>query len=64
MKTYYCVTSSFDNYSRVAANITTSVEAESKPDNSFHSTCEQDVYNDWFENIEDAKKYVKDAQRA
>lgn len=64
MKTFYCVTSSFDNRGRVTAGITSSVEAETIPESTFTSTSRKDMYNDWFESIEDAKQFVEEAKSA
>lgn len=64
MKTYYCVTSSFDDKGRVTAGITATVETESKPESTYTSTSRKDIYNDWFEDIEEAKKFVEEAKAA
>lgn len=49
MKTYYCVTSSFDDRGRATANITDMIKAEEKPESTYTSTRRKDIYNDWFE---------------
>lgn len=64
MRTYYCVTSSFDDKGRVTAGITATVEAESKPESTYTSTSRKDIYNDWFEDIEEAKNFVEEAKAA
>lgn len=64
MKTYWCVTTSIDDRGRVVANITISVEAVCKPENSFESTKRKDIYNDWFESREEAEKWVEEARQA
>lgn len=64
MKTYWCVTTSVDNRGRVVANITNTVEATSKPENSSTSTSRRDIYNDWFESLEEAQEFVEEAKRA
>lgn len=64
MKTYWCVTTSVDNRGRVVANITNTVEAVSKPENSQTSTSRRDIYNDWFESLEEAQAFVDEAKRA
>lgn len=64
MKTYYCVTSSFDNSGRVTAGITASVKADKIPESTFTSTSRKDIYNDWFESIEDAKQFAEEAKTA
>ena len=38
MKTYYCVTSSFDDRGRATANITDMIKAEEKPESTYTST--------------------------
>lgn len=64
MKTYWCVTTSVDDRGRVVANITNTVEAVSKPENSSESTSRKDIYNDWFESREEAQKFVEEARMA
>lgn len=64
MKTYWCVTTSVDDRGRVVANITNTIEAVSKPENSSTSTKRRDIYNDWFESEEEAQAFVDEAKRA
>ena len=64
MKTYWCVTTSVDDRGRVVANITNTVEAVSKPENSSESKSRKDIYNDWFESREEAQKFVEEARMA
>lgn len=64
MKTYYCVTTSFDDRGRVTAGITNTVEAATKPESTFASTSRKDIYNDWFESFEEAKQFVEEARVA
>lgn len=64
MKTYYCVTTSFDDKGKVTANITNVIEAEEKPENTFKSTSRKDIYNDWFESEKEAKEFVEQSKSA
>lgn len=64
MKTWYCVTSSFDDRGRVTAGITASAQAEEKPESSFTSTKRKDIYNDWFGTEAEARKFVEEARLA
>ena len=64
MKTYYCVTSTFDDRGRVTANITNQIEAEQMPESSYTSTSRKDIYNDWFESEQDAREFVEQAKNA
>jgi hypothetical protein len=64
MKTYWCVKTSVDDNGRVVANITNTIEAVSKPENSFTITKRRDIYNDWFESYEEAQEFVEEAKRA
>lgn len=64
MKTFYCVTSSFDDYGRVTAAITNTLEAESKPENTYKSTRRKDIYSDWFDTLEEAKAFVAESRNA
>lgn len=59
MKTYYCVTSSFDDRGRATANITDMIKAEEKPESTYTSTRRKDIYNDWFESEKEAQEYVE-----
>jgi len=59
---YWCVTSSFDDSGRVAAEITNMVSGAEKPQNTFTSTLRKDIYNDWFESREAAEEYLEDVQ--
>lgn len=64
MKTYYCVTTTFDDKGRVTATITNTIEADKKPENTFKSTSRKDIYNDWFDNINAANSCIEEAKRA
>lgn len=64
MKTYWCVTTSVDDRGRVVSNITNTVEAACKPENSSKSTARRDIYNDWFESLEEAQAFVEETERA
>lgn len=46
MKTWYCVTSSYDDRGKTTAAITATMEAEEKPDSSFRSTSWKDISHD------------------
>lgn len=64
MKTYYCVTSSFDDMGRATANITDMIKAEEKPESTYTSTRRKDIYNDWFESEKEAQEYVEQTRIA
>lgn len=64
MKTYWCVTTAVYDSGKVVANITNTVEAVSKPENSSESKARKDIYNDWFESLEEAQEFVEEAKRA
>ena len=64
MKTYYCVTTSVDDKGKVLAAITSVIEAESKPESNFRSLSRKDVYDDWFDDPKEAKKFVEEAKMA
>lgn len=64
MKTYYCVTSSFDDRGRATANITDMIKAEEKPESTYTSTRRKDIYNDWFESEKEAQEYVEQTRIA
>lgn len=62
MKTWYCVTSSFDDRGRVVAAITASKEAKTCPESTYTSTSRKDIYNDWFGSTEEAQAWVEQAR--
>lgn len=64
MKTYYCVTTSVNDKGKVLAAITDVIEAACKPENSSQSLKRKDIYRDWFEDPEEAKKFVEEAKTA
>lgn len=64
MKTWYCVTSSFDDRGRVTAGITATIQAAEKPESGFTSTKRKDIYTDWFGTEAEARKFVKEARLA
>ncbi len=64
MKIYWCVTTSVDNRGTVRAAITSFMEAVCKPESSFTSTSRKDIYNDWYDDHEEAKKFVEEADNA
>lgn len=64
MKTWYCVTSSFDDRGRVVATITASKEAKTCPESTYTSTSRKDIYNDWFGSTEEAQAWVEQARCA
>lgn len=64
LRTFWCVTSSFDDRGRVTAAITRVVEATEKPENSSKSTARKDIYNDWFDSREAALEHIEEAKRA
>ncbi len=64
MKTWYCVTSSFDDRGRVTAGITATTQADEKPENTSTSTRRKDIYNDWFGTEAEARQFVEEAKLA
>ena len=54
MRTWYCVTSTFDDRGRVTAAITATKEAEVCPESTFSSTNRKDIYIDWFSELAEA----------
>lgn len=64
MKKFYCVTSAVDNYGRCTAAITAECEADTKPESKFTSTSRKDIYNDWFDNVTEAREFAKNAREA
>lgn len=64
MKTFWCVTTSYDDRGRVISHITNTVQAAEKPEDTYVSTRRRDIYNDWFESREAAEEHVKEARTA
>ena len=55
---YYCVTSIV--YDRgINVDITSIVDADKKPKNTYRYFTDRDVYNDWFDSLEKAKEFCK-----
>ncbi|MBR1422988.1 MAG: hypothetical protein IJ571_06060 [Ruminococcus sp.] len=61
---YYCVTSTFDDYGNVTAKITNQIEADKIPNDIFTNTLRKDIYNDWFDDLNDAQEFVKESRLA
>lgn len=64
MKTYYCVTTTFDDKGRVTAAKTGITESDKKPENTYSSTRRKDIYNDWFDCIEAASRWIEEAKKS
>lgn len=64
MRTWYCVTSTFDDRGRVTAAITATKEAEVCPKSTFTSAKRKDIYIDWFGDMAEAQDWVKGSLRA
>ena len=64
MKTYYCVCTTVYNSGRVVATIVDTKEAETKPESHCTEKRDRDIYQDWFDTIEEAEKFVKEAKEA
>jgi hypothetical protein len=64
MKTYYCVTSAIYDSGRIVVAITDSKEAETKPEDTRTAKNDRDIYEDWFDSIEEAKEFVEESKNA
>ena len=64
MKTWYCVTTAYYDNGKATAAITSIVEAEDKPEGSYTSARDRDVYLDWYGSLTEAEKAVAVARRA
>lgn len=64
MKNWYCVTTAYYDNGKTTAAITSIVEAEEQPENSYTSARDRDVYLDWYGSLAEAEKAVRDAGRA
>lgn len=64
MKTYYCVTSAWYDDGHGTAAITDRTQAESAPENSFHSGRTKDIYIDWYDSYEAAAEAVERVRNA
>ena len=64
MKTYYQVTTTFDDRGRVTAAVTAKRQADKAPAGSFKSTARADVYTDWFGSRREAEEFLKEAMDA
>lgn len=64
MKTYYCVVTAYDDRGHVTSAVVAMREAKRKPKGSYKSTARKDIYTDWFESLDAAKQYVREALSA
>lgn len=64
MKTFYCVTTSFDDRGHIIANITAVKNSEERPQNTYKCTRYKDIYNDWFDTREQAERFIDEAKNA
>ena len=64
MKTFYAVTTTFDNRGRVTAAITDTQKADSQPERTFITDAKKDTYVDWFPSQSQAAKFVREAKKA
>lgn len=63
MKTFYRVTSTFDDRGRARSHIDT-VRASRKPDSTFFNGPRFDVYEDYFDTEEEAKEFHSETKYA
>ena len=64
MKAYYCVCTTVYDSGRLIVALVDSREAESIPESHCTEKLDRDIYQDWFETIEEAKEFVKQAREA
>ncbi len=64
MKTWYGVQTVFYDNGRVNAMIVSVKDAEEKPEDTYTNTRTRDIYLDWYSNLAEAEKAVRDAGRA
>ena len=64
MKTFWGITTLFDDTGKVTAAITDTIKAAKKPENSFKETKKKDKYVDWLETEEEAKERATEALKA
>ena len=64
MQTFYNVMTTVDDKGRVTAAIVGTVEAKIRPESSFTNKSRRDVYNDWFDTLEEAQEFVEEAKTA
>lgn len=64
MKKYYVVVTTFDDRGRVVTNIVDTIKAKTKPELQCRSTRNADIYTDYFETLEEAKKFVEETRLA
>lgn len=64
MKNWYCVTNSYYDNGRVTAAITNIIQSEQKPEDTYNEGKRCDVYNNWFDNINDANKFIAQCRQA
>lgn len=60
-KDYYCVVSSYDDKGKSISAVSDVIYTNHKPENSFKSLKHSDVYTDWFDNKEEAIRFVEES---
>lgn len=58
-KTWWCVTSSYDDRGHVVAAVTGAYQAKERPESGCTSTAIKDIYTDFFESASEAEDFVK-----
>ena len=64
MKTWYCVTSSFDDRGHCKAAVTYFCESETEPKNEYFCKSGRDIYKDWFDSEEKARVFAESVKFA
>lgn len=64
IRTWYCVTSSYDDKGNAIAAITAIQEALKQPESTYTSIKRKDIYCDWYGNQEEAQAAVEAVKKA
>lgn len=64
MNTYYAVCSSYYDSGRVIASLVDMAEADEKPQDTYESKRNRDVYVNWFDSQEEAMKHIEECKMA
>ena len=64
MKTWYGVQTVFYDNGKVNAMIVSVKDADEKPEDTYPNTRTRDIYLDWYSDLAEAEKAVRDARRA
>ncbi len=64
MKTWYAVTTTYDDKGNITANITDKTASENRPESSYSNLSRKDIYTDWFSSKPEADLFINEARNS